>query len=140
MRSSSSHFQDEDVQHQTPLPVVPLIDCFVLILIFFLATASVTKPHKEVGIILPNSAAAAKAVVKHTSLIIEVTSDGTLLYEQEPITPQLLQKKLREAAAGDKNRRIRIDGDRRVALQHVVHVLDICQFEGLNNVGIRTRD
>jgi biopolymer transport protein ExbD len=140
VRSSSSEFRDEDVQHQTPLPVVPLIDCFVLILVFFLTCASVTKPHKEVGIVLPNSAAAAKAVAKHTTLIIEVASDGTLLYEREPITGQLLQKKLREAAAENKDRRIRIDGDRRVALQHIVHLLDICQFEGLNNVGIRTRD
>jgi biopolymer transport protein ExbD len=122
------------------LPVVPLIDCFVLILVFFLTCASVTKPHKEVGIVLPNSAAAAKAVAKHTTLIVEVASDGTILYEQEPITAQLLQKKLREAAAVSKERRVRIDGDRRVALQHVVHVLDICQFEGLNNVGVRTRD
>lgn len=140
MRASSSEFRDEDVQHQTPLPVVPLIDCFVLILVFFLTCASVTKPHKEVGIVLPNSAAAAKAVAKHTTLIVEVASDGTILYEQEPITAQLLQKKLREAAATSKDRRVRIDGDRRVALQHVVHVLDICQFEGLNNVGVRTRD
>ena len=140
MRSSSSAFQDEDVQHQTPLPVVPLIDCFVLILVFFLTCASVTKPHKEVGIILPHSAGAAKAVTKHTTLIIELAADGTLFYDREPITHQLLQKKLRDAAAEDKNRRIRIDGDRRAALQHVVHLLDVCQFEGLNNVGIRTRD
>lgn len=140
MRSSSSEFQDEDVQHQTPLPVVPLIDCFVLILVFFLTCASVTKPHKEVGIILPNSAAAGKAVAKPSTMIIEVVSDGTILFEHEPITPQLMQKKLREAAVANKDRRIRIDGDRRVALQHVVHLLDLCQFEGLNNVGIRTRD
>ena len=140
MRASSSEFRDEDVQHQTPLPVVPLIDCFVLILVFFLSCASVTKPHKEVGIILPHSAAAANAVAKHTTLIIEVAADGTLIYEQEPITHQLLQKKLREAAADNKDHRVRIDGDRRVAFQHIVHLLDICQFEGLNSVGVRTRD
>ena len=122
------------------VPVVPLIDCFVLILVFFLSCASVTKPHKEVGIILPHSAAATNAVAKHSTVIIEVAADGTLIYEQEPITHQLLQKKLREAAADNKDRRVRIDGDRRVAFQHVVHLLDICQFEGLNSVGVRTRD
>jgi len=140
MRAKAASFQDEDVQHQTPLPVVPLIDCFVLLLVFFLTCASVTKPHKEVGIILPQSAAAADTVTKHTTLVIEIAADGSLIYEQDLITPQLLQKKLREAAALDKERRIRIDGDRRVAFQYIVHVLDICQFEGLNNVGIRTRD
>ena len=36
----------------------PLIDCVFLLLIFFLVTATMQKPHKELDLQLPNSAAA----------------------------------------------------------------------------------
>ena len=35
--------------------------------------------------------------------------------------------------------RIRIDGDRATPLAPLVQVLDMCNFEGLKNVGIRTK-
>jgi biopolymer transport protein ExbD len=34
---------------------------------------------------------------------------------------------------------VRIDGDRRTPYQHIVHVLDLCQFEGLTQVSMHTR-
>ena len=32
-----------------------------------------------------------------------------------------------------------IDGDEQVSYQHIVHVVDLCQFEGLTNIALHTR-
>ena len=129
-----------DQQEEADVQMAPLIDCVFLLLIFFLVAATLKKAHKEVEIILPHSAAAEETKSKHDTLIIEITRDGTVHLEGEPVTQRLLHKRLREAATENPNRRVRIDADRRTAFQHIVHVLDLCQFENLNNVGVRTRD
>jgi len=44
-----------------------------------------------------------------------------------------------DEAARDPNRAVRIDGDTLVPYPDVVHLLDLCQFEGLTRVALRTR-
>ncbi len=127
-------------EEEPAVQFAPLIDCVFLLLIFFLVAATLKKPHKEVEIELPHSAAAEEVQAEYHTVIIEVTKDGDVYLESEPVGTNLLRKRLRALAEEDPNRRVRIDGDRRTAFQHVVQVLDLCQFEGLNNVGVRTRD
>jgi len=118
----------------------PLIDCVFLLLIFFLVTATLKKAHKELEIQLPHSAAAIETKSKYDTVIIEITKDGQIWVDQDPMTQQLLHKKLRALAAENPGRRVRIDADRRTAYQHILHVLDLCQYEGLNHVGFHSRD
>ena len=131
---------DMDEQEEVGVQMAPLIDCVFLLLIFFLVAATLKKAHKEVEIDLPHSAAAEQTKSKYDTLIVEVTRDGTVHLESEPVTQRLLHKRLREAAAQNPNRRVRIDADRATPFQYIVQVLDLCQFENLNNVGVRTRD
>jgi len=135
MRTRSDEEAEEmDVQ------IAPLIDCVFLLLTFFLCASTMKKAHREVPIQLPHSAAAAKTHAKWDTLVIEITQDGTIYLDAKPVSTRLLHQRLRQAAQDRPDRRVRIDGDRRTAFQHIVHILDLCQFEGLNNVGVRARD
>jgi biopolymer transport protein ExbD len=118
----------------------PLIDCVFLLLIFFLVTATMQKPHKELDLQLPNSAAARETASTPETLIFQMSKEGDVYLENELMTKGLLHKKIREAATTNNKREVRIDADRRTAAQHLVYLLDLLQFEGLNNVAIRTRD
>lgn len=120
--------------------MAPLIDCVFLLLIFFLVAATLKKAHKELELELPHSAAAIKTKSEAETLIIEITKDGQAYMDAEPMSKRLLHKRIREAAAEAPNRRVRIDADRATAFQYIVNMLDLLQFEGLNNVGVRTRD
>jgi biopolymer transport protein ExbD len=120
--------------------MAPLIDCVFLLLIFFLVSGTLKKAHKELEIELPHSAAAIKTKSEFDTLIVEITKDGTVYIDSQPMSKQLLHKKIREAAAEAPDRRVRIDADRATAFQYVVHTLDLLQFEGLNNIGVRARD
>ncbi len=131
--------RDESAEEAT-VQMAPLIDCVFLLLIFFLVAATLKKAHKELEIALPHAAASIEKKTRFETLIIEVTQDGTVHIDSEPLSTQLLHKTLREAAMANPDRRVRIDADRRAAWQHIVHVLDLCQFNKLQDVGVRTRD
>jgi biopolymer transport protein ExbD len=132
-------------EEEPAVQMAPLIDCVFLLLIFFLVSATLKKAHKEIAIDLPHSAAATEAKSKYDTVIIEVACDAKgekveVFLEGQQVTQRLLHKRLRELATENPNRQVRIDADRRTVFQHIVHILDLCQFEGLNRIGVRARD
>ncbi len=129
------------VEEEEPVEVqmAPLIDCVFLLLIFFLVATTLKKIERELPLDLPESAAAIEARLEEDMLVIGVDREGAIHIGGERVTLSMLHDRLRQAAAVDPNQRIRIDADRATAFQHVIHVLDLCQFEGLTNVGLHTR-
>jgi biopolymer transport protein ExbD len=135
MKSRTSDATDEvDVQ------MTPLIDCVFLLLVFFLIAATLKKPHKELDLQLPHSAAAAMTASRYETLIIELDREGGIYIDHEPMTKQILNERLHLIAAETPDRRVRVDADRRAPVQHLIRLLDHLQFVGLNNVGIRGKD
>ncbi|MBM4038891.1 MAG: biopolymer transporter ExbD [Planctomycetes bacterium] len=134
-----------DEEDDVGIQMGPLIDCMFLLLIFFLVSATLKKAHKELAIDLPHSAAATDAKSPHQTLIIEVACDAkgenvAIYLDSQPVTQRLLHKLLQEKAMVAPTPQVRIDADRRTPFQHVVHILDACQFYGLTHVGVRARD
>lgn len=140
----------DDGQEDATVQMAPLIDCVFLLLIFFLVAATLKKAHNEVAVKAMDTAAAFSPTPDYETFVIEVRGEGKYYLKGAPIGPQyisldpvsaeVVQQRLRELSAENSKRCIRIDGDRRTAFQHVVHLLDICKFEGLNNVMFRLGD
>jgi len=57
----------------------------------------------------------------------------------EPVNTERLRQRIREVAAANPNRQVRIDGDRATKFEDIIRIVDTCQFEGLKNVGLHTR-
>lgn len=135
-----------DTDEEAAVQMAPLIDCVFILLIFFLVTSLLQKPHKDRGIVLPRATAAEKATAQYDTIIIEVTAgrpprgEPAIVVDGEEVTQTLLHRRLRELVLKDPDRRVRVDADREVDVRHVARILDMLQFEGLNNVGIRTMD
>jgi biopolymer transport protein ExbD len=55
------------------------------------------------------------------------------------VSVQALHDRLRLEASHDPARPIRIDGDELARYQDIVHVLDLCQFEGFTRISLHTR-
>ena len=125
--------EDDGVEVQ----MAPLIDCVFLLLIFFLVATTLRKIERELPIELPQSAAAMDVAQVQGRLVISLDSIGGIHIGGEPVPLSVLHERLRSAAARNPNQRIRIDGDRRAPFQAVVHIVDLCQFEGLTRVSIR---
>lgn len=130
---------------QPEISLIALIDCIFFLLIFFMLTTTFAqsvgeKPPKELPITLP----AAQMSLNRTGasappLTIGVDKKGKLYLDGDRVSVQRLHDRLEQEAASDPSRPIRIEGDEQARYQDIVHVLDLCQFEGFTKISLRTR-
>ena len=129
-----------DDAEEIEVQLAPLIDCVFLLLIFFLVATTLKEIRKELPIELPEASAAVAVATPVEPLVIAVDADGNLYLGSEPVGLEVLHSHVRTVAQQNPNRRVRIDGDRVTPFQHIVHVMDLCQFEGLTNIGVHIAD
>lgn len=118
----------------------PLIDCVFLLLIFFLVSTMFTKQNRDIDIVPPESESALKLPPDDRQIVVGITRDGGVFWQGFPISRTDLHARLRGQATNDPEQRIRLDADALAPFELVVEMLDLCQFRGLKNVGIRTYD
>ena len=126
-------------EEQVAVQMAPLVDCVFLLIIFFLVATTLKKIEKELPLELPEAAAAISKQVQDNMTIISIDRQGGLYLGSEPVGQGYLSQKLRELAKQEPNHRIRIDADRNAPMWSAVQVLDLCNFENLTNVGIKTK-
>ena len=132
-------------EEQPEISLIALIDCIFFLLMFFMVASSFqkqaeSKAQKQLPITLPESAVSLdRSVADASPVVIGVDVKGGVYWGRDPVTTVELRDRLHAEAQRDPNRPVRIDGDTRVPYQEVVHLLDLCQFEGLTHVSLRTR-
>ena len=126
--------------------LIALIDCIFFLLMFFMVATSFKQQehnnqHKELPVVLPQSSVSLSPDSRAAEpLVIVVDRSGKFYLGDEQVSTQVLHDRLRQEAAANPQRRVRIDGDGGTAYQHIVHVMDLCQFEGLTHISMRTRN
>jgi biopolymer transport protein ExbD len=85
---------------------------------------------------LPQSSVAIDAPVSDDTLVLGIDKDGRKFVDNAPVTTESLHQRVREAALKTPNGRVRIDADRDTRFQDIVEVIELCQFEGMRNVGL----
>jgi biopolymer transport protein ExbD len=126
--------------------VIPLVDITLVILIIFMVTTSFEKrkptPPSEPPLVLPVELPSAAAAVEQpdgeAALVLGVDRTGRKYVGTEPVTTEVFHQRLKEEAAKNPQRRVRIDADREARYLDVVEVIELCEFEGLRNVGLHT--
>ena len=144
--------EDEDPQ----LNLTAFIDCLMLMLMFFLISATIRKHHNELPIDLPASGNAQVAKAPDSTLIITLfkakgdqiqygfsTMGETMTGsggDREVVSWQQLINKIKDAAATNVNRNVRIDADQAVPWGKIAQVVDHLELYRLRKIGFRTRD
>jgi biopolymer transport protein ExbD len=130
---------------QPEIGLIALIDCIFFLLMYFMVATSFRhpdgeKPEKDMRIVLPTSQVSLdRATAAAAPLVIGVDADGGLYIDNKAVSTQALHDLLKREAARDPARPVRIDGDQSTRYQDIVHVLELCQFEGLTKVSMHTR-
>ena len=127
-------------EEKAEVPMSPLIDCVFLLLIFFLVTTMMKKEKRDIEIELPTSNSALEFPPDDQKLVIGLDKDGAIHIDGRATTLNLLHQRLREVSLSEPDKHIRLDCDKATRFERVVEVLDLCQFRGLRNVGVRTYD
>ena len=118
----------------------PLIDAVFLLLIFFLVATMLKKEDKDIDIVPPESESAVKLMPDDDLIVLGINPEGELFWEGQPTSANQFHQRLREVWSTNPDQRLRLDADADTPFFRVAEVLDMCQFRGLNNVGIRTYD
>ncbi|MBF0198470.1 MAG: biopolymer transporter ExbD [Planctomycetes bacterium] len=118
----------------------PLIDCVFLLLIFFLVSTMMKKINKDIDINLPESRSAEKMLPTNDQIVIGIDREGTYFLEGKEEDLMTIHSELRELSVTNPEFQVRIDTDRDAPLCRVVEVVDLCQFDGLSDIVLRTYD
>jgi biopolymer transport protein ExbD len=130
---------------QPEIGLIALIDCIFFLLMYFMVATSFRhpdgeKPEKDMPIVLPTSQVTLdRATAGPAPLVIGVDVNGAFYIDRKVVSTQALHDLLTREAARDPARPVRIDGDRSARYEDIVHVLELCQFEGLTHVSMHTR-
>ena len=123
--------------------LIPMIDCLLVIIIFFLVATTLKNKQLELPVRLPDARAALTVVQPPDVFIIGVDKAGKVYLGNdnfmEAADNERLHRELRQLAQTNPGRQIRIDADRNVRFEEVARVMDLCAFEGLRNLGVHTR-
>ncbi len=124
-------------KHPIKITFVPLVDCFIILLIFFMLQSSFVIPH---GVELSNSKKEENKPVGNTTeestlIYIELHKDGTFWLDGEQLPFRNLPNRLPQVRGDGKP--VVIASDPGVPLQRAVDVIDVLNGRGYTKVSLR---
>ncbi len=131
---------------QPEIGLIALIDCIFFLLMFFMVSTSfsqqtATQGQRELSVVLPEASANLDSTTSVEKIItISVDKKGGLFLQGESISTTKLQDYLKSVGRENKQTLIELAGDESVSYKHIIGVIDLCQFEGLTNIALQTRN
>jgi biopolymer transport protein ExbD len=122
--------------HADPhIDVVPLIDCILVLLIFFMVTTTFAK-DAELQIERPGAQSATPADSR--ALRVFIDRSAAVYIDEAPVRPWMVQSRVREALGGAGDKTVLVVADRRVTAEKLVEVVDQCRLGGARQIGVVT--
>ena len=117
--------------------MIPLIDiALTLVIILMVTTVFVRNPGFKLH--LPQSVTREGTPETSKDLVVALTADNGLYFNGRKETLPQLRGVLAQAAAKDQNARVLVKGDRTIAYQRVMSVMDAVKQSGLSRVVLPT--
>jgi len=116
--------------------MTPLVDVMLVLLIVFLVTIPAIGHALKID--LPH-ASSPKLVAPPPHVNIAVQADGTILWNDKPVTDAGLRAHLNQAARTVPQPELHLYADRKVAYERVADVMSAAQAEGLTKMGFVTK-
>jgi biopolymer transport protein ExbD len=125
-----------------PVPVAfqiaPMVDILLVLLCFFVITWSMARKENELDVRVPAAQAAQESNPVVNQTVLNVKSDGSIVWDRKPISRETLQEKLKSLASLYPDYAIILRGDVKTDYEHIVQVLDTCRQAGIWNVAFAT--
>ena len=116
-----------------PVDIAPLIDIVFQQLIYFMLTSSFVVQNPGIRVNLPK--ASTSETVSHSNIIITLTKDHLLYWEQEVVTVKELRERLKKAGS---QKPILIRADQHAYVNRLIELWDLCREIGFKEVHIAT--
>ena len=124
-------------RHRPELPLVPLIDVLVMLVLFSFVTMRFAT-NQTLNITLPKVDTAGKNEFKGT-VVIGIGQDGTITFNEKVATEEQLANLLLEVKKIDRDIPVLIRADETTPLKKLAFVMDTCRKTGLNKFSLQSR-
>ena len=125
---------DSDGGPMASINVTPLVDVMLVLLIIFMITAPLMSHKVEVE--LPRAdLAVLEEAPEVPPITVTVTQDGTMYWNDQPVTPALLESRLSVEAQKTPQPSLQVRGDQTTKYRVVSEVVRIAQAQGMRKVG-----
>jgi biopolymer transport protein ExbD len=123
------------------LPVVPLVDTLINLLIFFLVATRVAEAERELEVMLPDASEAQPITSKPREMIINIDSQGHYFVTDRSVDVPELDQILQQASASNPGRTsVVIRSDKRCRFEFVVRVMNSCKKAKIRDYRVTTRE
>ncbi|WP_222566106.1 ExbD/TolR family protein [Novilysobacter antarcticus] len=121
--------------------VTPLVDVMLVLLIIFMITAPLMNHKIQVALPEANLDRKDEMAPEVPPITIAIEADGTVYWNDEPVTPALMESRLSVEAQKTPQPQINIRGDKTTKYRVVKDVVQIAQSQGMRKVGfVATKD
>ncbi len=134
---SFGSFEGEGVPKlNAEINTTPLVDVMLVLLVVFILTAPLLAQGIKVN--LPQ-VQAAPLEAETQPIQLGIQADGSLFWNEQPLSPTHLQATLMDAAQRQPQPEIRIRADEATPYRHLARVMGAAQAAGLSRIGFMTQ-
>jgi len=127
------------LDEQPALNLTPMIDIVFLLIIFFMVGTKFTELERKIGIRVPEVADRGELTAPPDHRVVNVSKDGTITLDKEPVTLEQLTTRLTKARSQYAELGVLVRGDARGEFQLVASVLNACKQAGIQELGISVK-
>ena len=131
-------FRRREAPHVLGFQIAPMVDILLVLLCFFVVTWSFARKEMELDVKVPAAESGHEAIPVMNQTVLNVRSDGAVIWNRQQISHPDLLAKLKRLAELAPDYAIILRGDREAAYRHIVSVLDICRAANIWNVAFAT--
>lgn len=118
------------------MPIIPLVDILVTILIFVIVTYdSKKKPRPAITIDLPTIKEVSSNEITESRSVLSLDANGRSMIDDQAVIPGLLVEYLKAFQKANPDRKLELEADKSVSLEQLFVVWD-----ALAEVGIKIKD
>jgi len=127
--------QDEAEEVMNEINMTPLVDVMLVLLIIFIITIPVMK--HAVPVDLPR-ASTEREDIKPETIRLTITADGAYHWNEEHISDEELEPRLRAEGQKEPQPDLHIRGDKDVRYERVAQAMSAAQRSGVRKIGFVT--
>jgi biopolymer transport protein ExbD len=114
--------------------ITPLVDVMLVLLIISMLAA----PMLQKGIPLELPATETAQDIRDPRTVVSVDRDGRIRINDQPVHPDLLERRMKALAAGGSNETVFLRADKLIPYGEVLHVMDLIRKSGVTRIALVT--
>jgi len=118
--------------------IAPMVDILLVLLVFFIVTWNFSLSEKELDVKIPTASNSKESQAYVGQVVVNVKTDGSIVFNHQPISAQDLVAKLGELAKLYPDQAVILRGDQNANYKYIVNVLDLCRQANIWNVAFAT--